>query len=76
MSTSEELDLSKEDLAKKAEILVEAEAIKDDVVVYRAVTKYMKEKSAKYNRIADLRNALNDSNIPNREEKIERTEGK
>ena len=72
MST-EEYMLSARELDEKGEILVKAEDIKADDKIYRAVTKHMKEKAGKINRIADLRAKLagDMGSMPNQKEMVE-----
>ena len=71
MSTTDYI-LTEKDLDYKGQVLVEAEEIKSNPEVYRAVTKHMKTKAAKINRIADLRDRLaQDMSDPMMNERIE-----
>ncbi len=76
---TEDYTLSKSELDHKGHVLVEAEEIKSDDKIYRAVTKHMKEKAAKITRIADLRDKManedlsqtRNDHMPNKKEMVE-----
>ena len=71
MSTTDYI-LTDKDLDYKGQVLVEADEIKSNPEVYRAVTKHMKKKAAKINRIADIRARLEeDLSDPKMNENIE-----
>lgn len=71
---TEDFTFSSSELDHKGNVLVEAEEIKADDKVYRAVTTHMREKASKINRIADLRAKLAEKNMgsePNKKEMVE-----
>jgi len=69
MST-EDYMLSKGELDHKGNVLVEAEEIKSDDKIYRAVIKHMKEKANKITRIADLRDKMANEDLSNKTDRM------
>lgn len=63
MDVTADLTLTESDLNHKGNVLVEADEIKSNASVYQAVTKHMKNKAAKYTRIADLRAKLANADL-------------
>ena len=62
---TDDYNLSESELDHKGRVLVEAEEIKADDKIYRAVTQHMKSKAAKITRIADLRDKMAETDLEN-----------
>jgi hypothetical protein len=67
---TEDYNLSASELDRKGEILVQAEEIKADDKIYRAVTKHMLGKAQKIKRIADLRDKMANEDLSEKNDRM------